>query len=53
MNITLFPPEKQADGAFHGGKIVEKKPIGFPGENSQVKRVGPLFYWAWAMALAW
>lgn len=50
MNITLFPPEKQADGAFDGGKIVEKKPIGFPGENSQVKRVGPLFYWAWAVA---
>lgn len=48
MNITLYPPAKQAKGAFDGGKITELKPIGFPGEGSNVKRIGPLFYWAWA-----
>ncbi|MFE5323979.1 pirin family protein [Paenibacillus sp. NPDC056579] len=48
MKITMYPPEQQVRGAFDGGKITELKPIGFPGEGSAVKRVGPLFYWAWA-----
>jgi len=47
MNIAVYSPEQQAIGAFDGGKITEQKPIGFPGEGSAVKRVGPLFYWAW------
>lgn len=40
-------PNKQGVGQFDGGKIVEQKPIGFPGEGSEVSRIGPLFYWAW------
>jgi redox-sensitive bicupin YhaK (pirin superfamily) len=50
MSIVIYPPDQQAVGEFDGGKITEQKPIGFPGEGSAVKRVGPLFYWAWAHA---
>lgn len=48
MNINLYTPDQQAVGEFDGGKITEQKPIGFPGEGSAVRRLGPLFYWAWA-----
>lgn len=48
MQTMVYGPGLQAAGAFDGGKITEQKPIGFPGEGSVVKRVGPLFYWAWA-----
>ncbi|CAG7633063.1 pirin family protein [Paenibacillus allorhizosphaerae] len=47
MTIRIFSPNEQAVGAFDGGTITEQKPIGFPGEGSAVRRVGPLFYWAW------
>lgn len=50
MQAMIYPPTMQGTGAFDGGKITEQKPIGFPGERSVVKRVGPLFYWAWAHA---
>jgi redox-sensitive bicupin YhaK (pirin superfamily) len=50
LNITVYSPDRQGVGAFDGGKITEQKPIGFPGDGSAVKRVGPLFYWAWAHA---
>jgi redox-sensitive bicupin YhaK (pirin superfamily) len=50
MGITIYTPKDQARGAFDGGKITEQKPIGFSGEGSVVKRIGPLFYWAWARA---
>ena len=48
--IQRFRVNQQGVGEFDGGKITEQKPIGFPGEGSEVKRVGPLFYWAWAKA---
>ena len=48
MNINRYSVNQQGVGEFDGGKITEQKPIGFPGEGSEVKRVGPLFYWAWA-----
>ncbi|MBW7476899.1 pirin family protein [Paenibacillus oenotherae] len=48
MQTLVYGPTLQATGAFDGGNITEQKPIGFPGEGSVVKRVGPLFYWAWA-----
>ena len=48
--ITVYPPELQGRGSFDGGKITEIKPIGFPHEGSAVRRVGPLFYWAWAVS---
>ncbi|WP_274653053.1 pirin family protein [Paenibacillus humicola] len=50
MQTLIYGPSLQAKGAFDGGKIREQKPIGFPGEGSAVKRIGPLFYWAWAEA---
>jgi redox-sensitive bicupin YhaK (pirin superfamily) len=50
MKISVYTPAQQAIGAFDGGKITEQKPIGFPGEKSEVERIGPLFYWAWAEA---
>lgn len=50
MSINVYTQAQQGIGAFDGGKITEQKPIGFPGEGSAVKRVGPLFYWAWAHA---
>jgi redox-sensitive bicupin YhaK (pirin superfamily) len=52
MQTLVYGPALQATGAFDGGKITEQKPIGFPGEGSVVKRIGPLFYWAWAKAKA-
>jgi len=47
VTIRIFSVDKQASGQFDEGKIVEQKPIGFPGEGSAVDRVGTLFYWAW------
>lgn len=48
MQPRVYTPAMQGKGEFDGGRIQEQKPIGFPGEGSVVKRVGPLFYWAWA-----
>jgi quercetin 2,3-dioxygenase len=50
MEMKLYPPEVQAEGAFDGGRITEIKPLGFPHEGPTVPNVGPLFYWAWATA---
>lgn len=50
MQTLVYGPSLQAVGAFDGGKITEQKPIGFSGEGSVLKRLGPLFYWAWAHA---
>ena len=50
MRITVYPPERQGSGSFDEGKITEIKPIDFPGGTSEAKRIGPLFYWAWASA---
>ncbi|MFF0829574.1 pirin family protein [Brevibacillus sp. NPDC003359] len=51
MEIRVYTQNEQAKGHFGDGEIVESKPIGFPHEGSVVKRVGPLFYWAWAKTL--
>ena len=48
LEIVVFPPALQGTGGFDGGRITELKPIGFPHEASEIKRIGPLFYWAWA-----
>jgi len=47
MKITIFNESQQGTGEFDGGKIIEQKPIAFPHEETAVKRVGSLFYWAW------
>ncbi len=50
ISMKRFSPDQQGTGAFDGGRITEVKPIGFPHEPSGARRVGPLFYWAWATA---
>ncbi|WP_397539805.1 pirin family protein [Rummeliibacillus pycnus] len=50
MSIRIFSVDQQVMGGFDGGKLVEQKPIGFPGEGSAVERIGTLFYWAWFQA---
>ena len=50
FTITAFPPERQGSGSFDNGKITEIKPIPFPSETGGSKRLGPIFYWAWASA---
>lgn len=50
MKVNVYTPLQQAVGSFEDGKITEQKPIGFPQDQGAVKRVGPLFYWAWAHA---
>ncbi|WP_458122505.1 pirin family protein [Paenibacillus sp. Z6-24] len=50
MQPRVYTPAMQGTGEFDGGNITEQKPIGFSGEGSIVRRVGPLFYWAWANA---
>jgi redox-sensitive bicupin YhaK (pirin superfamily) len=52
MQALVYTPAMQGTGEFDGGKIKEQKPIGFPSEGSVIKRVGPLFYWAWATSSA-
>ena len=48
--IQVYKRTDQGTGGFDGGRITEFKPVGFPGDGATVKRVGPLFYWAWATA---
>ena len=48
MSITIIPKEQQAHGAFDGGAILEKKPIGFPQDGGGQKPYSTLFYWAHA-----
>lgn len=50
MRIQHHPKSALAKGSFDGGSITEIKPIAFPGEGGAIKRLGPLFYWAWATA---
>jgi redox-sensitive bicupin YhaK (pirin superfamily) len=50
INMKKLSPDQQGTGAFDGGRITEVKPIGFPHEPSGARRIGPLFYWAWATA---
>jgi redox-sensitive bicupin YhaK (pirin superfamily) len=48
--IDVYPPNRQGSGEFDNGKITEIKPIDFPNGTGEGKRIGPLFYWAWASA---
>jgi redox-sensitive bicupin YhaK (pirin superfamily) len=50
MGIQVFPPNQQGTGSFDNGKFIEQRPIGFPGDDSSIDRIGPLFYWAWGKA---
>jgi quercetin 2,3-dioxygenase len=48
--LEIYPPSRQGSGSFDNGKITEIKPIDFPNGTGEGKRIGPLFYWAWASA---
>jgi redox-sensitive bicupin YhaK (pirin superfamily) len=50
MNVQIIKPKDQGKGEFDDGKIIVQKPIGFSGEGSTTVRLGPLFYWSWALA---
>lgn len=52
MQPLIYTPAMQGKGAFDEGRLLEQRPIGFPGDGSVVKRLGPLFYWAWGAAEA-
>ncbi|VAX29371.1 hypothetical protein MNBD_NITROSPINAE05-1092 [hydrothermal vent metagenome] len=46
LEINLYPPDVQVEGAFDSGRITETKPIGFSHEGLRVPHLGLLFYWA-------
>ena len=48
MAIQIISAEKQVQGNFDNGKILERKPIGFPHEGGITKSYSTLFYWAYA-----
>jgi redox-sensitive bicupin YhaK (pirin superfamily) len=50
MSINVFKKDTQANGNFNNGKILEKKPIGFPQDGGNLKPYSNLFYWAHAWA---
>lgn len=50
LHIDIYSQKRQGYGSFDNGKIMELKPLDFPGGTSESKRVGPLFYWSWATA---
>ena len=48
MSIQLLKAQDQNTGTFDNGKIKERKPIAFPGENPVLQPFSTLFYWAYA-----
>ena len=48
MKIEIYQIKDQAKGNFNNGKILENKPIGFPGENGKLRPYSNIFYWAHA-----
>lgn len=48
MSVTIIPKQDQAQGAFDGGAILERKPIGFPQDGGKIRPYSTLFYWAYA-----
>ena len=51
MNIQIISKNKQGQGQFNGGQIIENKPIGFPQDGGDGRPYSNLFYWAYAEAL--
>jgi quercetin 2,3-dioxygenase len=48
MELLILRKEEQAQGSFDGGRILERKPIGFPQDKGKLRPYGNLFYWAYA-----
>ncbi len=51
MSLKIISKERQAQGAFNGGEIIENKPIGFPQDGGEIRPFSNLFYWAHAKAV--
>jgi quercetin 2,3-dioxygenase len=49
--INVVPADRQLSGSFDGGKITEKKIIGFPHEIGTTKAYSNLFYWSYAKSI--
>jgi len=47
--LQIFDRTTQDQGSFDASRITEYKVIGMPQDRTMQKRVGPLFYWSWAM----
>lgn len=50
MELLILRKEDQAQGSFDGGRILERKPIGFRQDGGRLRPYGNLFYWAFAWA---
>ncbi len=50
METLILTKDEQAKGHFDGGRIQERKPIGFPQDRGKLRPYGNLFYWAHAWA---
>ncbi len=48
MSIRILANQELVQGAFDRGRILERKPIGFPQEGGPTKAYSNLFYWAHA-----
>lgn len=48
--IEIIPKNKQAQGQFNGGEIIENKPVGFPQDGGEKQPYSNIFYWAYAQA---
>ena len=44
--MKIYRKNKQVNGSFNNGDILEKKPIGFPQDMGKLKPYSNLFYWA-------
>ena len=50
MSLVLIPVGEQSPGGFDNGRITERRPVMFVHRGAHTDRLGPLFYWAWAVA---
>lgn len=50
MSLLVFPKLKQVDGDYNLGDIKEKRPIGFPLDEGELKPYSTLFHWAYLRA---
>lgn len=50
MPLRLIPQSSQSPGGFDNGRITERRPVLYERRGPNAVRIGPLFYWAWAVA---
>lgn len=52
MSLTILPRDSQADGAFNGGEILEKRPIVMDRTSPNTRPYSNIFYWAHAWTVS-